>query len=564
MNNKGNILVVDDTHETLALLTKLLTDEGYSVFSADSGELALKSIEKLIPDLILLDVRMKGIGGFEVCNRIKTKKNLIDIPLIFLTAATDKNDRIKGLQLGAVDYIVKPFEKEELIARIKTHFELYSYNKLFKEQTAEQLIEKEKLLSKQNEELTILNYELEQSNHEIKNLNEEYEAINEELRQTNQQLTEAKEKAEESNRLKTAFLQNMSHEIRTPMNAIVGFSNILDRTDLSPEKRKSFTTIIINSSNQLLSIVTDILTISSIETSQEKINIEKVCINNIIVEMLSIFKNQANNQNISIYAKQHLTNKQSEIYTDKTKITQILSNLISNSLKFTHEGFVEFGYILKDNFLEFYVKDSGIGIKPEMQEKIFERFRQAEIGTRRHYGGTGLGLSISKGFIELLGGKIWVKSEINNGSIFYFTLPYKPVYEIDNSKANQKENATTVLVAEDEEYNFLFIEELLIDMHLKLIHAKNGKETVEICKSNPNINLILMDIKMPVMDGHSAAIQIKEFLPDLPIIAQSAYALQYEKEKYNGVAFDDYITKPIQEEDLKHKVMKYLDRLIIK
>jgi PAS domain S-box-containing protein len=369
----------------------------------------------------------------------------------------------------------------------------------------------------------------------------------------------AKEKAEESEILKTAFLQNMSHEIRTPLNAISGFSGMLNKPDLSEEKRKSFVSIIHNSSKQLISIVSDILTISSLEKQQEKANIDKVCINNVIGDLLAIFKLQAINQNISLNAKQQLSDKQSEIYTDKTKIIQILTNLIGNALKFTHEGLVEFGYNLKENELEFYVKDSGIGIKLEFHEKIFERFRQADKSINKLYSGTGLGLTISKAFVELLGGKIWVQSELEKGSTFYFTIPYKPVNEIDQSTLPniQNENFRTVLVAEDEECNFLYIEAVLIDLDLKLIHAKNGRETVEIFKSNPNIDLILMDIKMPIMTGYDAATIIKELKPELPIIAQSAYALEHERAKYEGI-FDDYLTKPINEDYLKQMVMKYI------
>lgn len=375
----------------------------------------------------------------------------------------------------------------------------------------------------------------------------------------------AKEKAEESDRLKTAFLQNMSHEIRTPMNAIIGFSNMLEDPDLSPEKRKSFILIIINSTYQLLSIVTDVLTISSLETKQETLNIGKVCVNSVIVELLAIFKSKAFNQNISLFAKQQLTNQQSEIYTDSTKLTQILTNLITNSLKFTHKGFIEFGYNLSTSIvpfeLEFYVKDSGIGIAEEMHETIFERFRQANLSINDSYGGTGLGLSISKGFVELLGGKIWVESDIGKGSTFYFTIPYKPVFEIEKSQVISKlnENLNTVLVAEDDEYNFLLIEELLIKMDFKLILAKNGQEAIDICHSTPNIALILMDIKMPIMDGYTAAIQIKKIFPHLPIIAQSAYALEHDREKYNETAFDDYITKPINVTKLKQLIAKYID-----
>ncbi|MDA3781371.1 MAG: ATP-binding protein [Bacteroidales bacterium] len=367
----------------------------------------------------------------------------------------------------------------------------------------------------------------------------------------------AKEQAKESNRLKTEFLQNISHEIRTPMNAIVGFSKLLDKPDLSPEKQKSYTTIIINSTNQLLTIVTDILTISSLEAKQEKISTQKVCVNSIIVELLSLYKPQAFNQNISLYSKQQLTDKQSEIYTDKTKLTQIFSYLIMNALKFTPKGFIEFGYSLKENKIEFYVKDSGIGIKKEMHDLIFERFRQADLELGSIYGGTGLGLSISKRFVELLDGKIWVQSKIDVGSTFYFTVPYKPVNENYKKEPPFNPNLKTILVAEDEEYNYLLLEEFFNDMDINLIHAKNGKEAVEICKSNSNIDLVLMDIKMPIMDGHTATKLIKECCPDLTIIAQSAYSLEHFIDKYGEMVFDDYIAKPFNENELKQIVMTH-------
>jgi PAS domain S-box-containing protein len=377
------------------------------------------------------------------------------------------------------------------------------------------------------------------------------------------ELIKAKEKAEESDKLKTAFLQNMSHEIRTPLNAISGFSGILNKPDLSEEKRKNFVSIIQSSSKQLISVVTDILTISSLETRQEKANLNKTVINKILADLHAVFNQQAISQNVSLYLKQQLNDEQSEIYTDKTKLTQLLSNLLSNALKFTHEGFVEFGYTLVETLhatsLQFYVKDSGIGIKSEFQEKIFERFRQADNSINKLYGGTGLGLSISKAFVELLGGKIWVQSEFEKGSTFYFTIPYKPVKEINinTSSAKQNEHFKTIIVAEDEEYNFLLIKELLDDYDLKLIHTKNGNETVETFKANPIIDLILMDIKMPIMTGYEAARIIKSIKPDLPIVAQTAYALQHERAQFKEI-FNDYIVKPINEDDLKQIVMKYI------
>ena len=265
------------------------------------------------------------------------------------------------------------------------------------------------------------------------------------IKETEIELRKAKEKAEESDNLKTAFLQNISHEIRTPMNAIVGFSDLLDEPDLLFDDKKKYVSIIKKSTDQLLSIISDIITISSLETKQEKLKIQKVCINNLISDLISSFKLQIKNKNISIHSNFQLNNNESEIYTDNIKVTQILSNLITNALKFTNQGNIEIGYYLKPQTfdivdteqqieLEFYVKDTGIGIKSEMLEKIFERFSQANDNINKKYGGTGLGLTISKAFTELLGGRIWVESEIDKGSVFYFSIPYNPVSEIEKTE----------------------------------------------------------------------------------------------------------------------------------
>ncbi len=238
-------------------------------------------------------------------------------------------------------------------------------------------------------------------------------------------LIKALEKAEESDKLKTAFLQNISHEIRTPLNAISGFTDLLSDPNLSPQTQSEYIQIIQNSSSRLTSIISDIITISALETNQEELRYSNVCINSIIGELNAVFEQQASQKGLILYSKRVLNEEQANVLTDRTKVTQILSNLISNSIKFTNEGFVEFGCVLKGNSLEFFVKDSGIGIEPEFHEKIFERFRQADRSINRLYGGTGLGLAISKAFVDLLGGKIWLNSEPNKGSVFYFTIPYK-------------------------------------------------------------------------------------------------------------------------------------------
>lgn len=387
-----------------------------------------------------------------------------------------------------------------------------------------------------------------------------------EKRQILQEIISAKEKAEESGRLKTEFIQNMSHEIRTPMNGILGFSELLDNPELSDEKRKRFIEIIKSSTNQLLHIIDDIMEISVLETKQIKAEENPVCLNDLLYELFSVFNIKAIKNKISLILKNGLSDQESIILTDKNKLSKVLSNLMENALKFTTEGTVELGYKLKDKEIEIFVKDSGIGIRPECQKIIFERFSQAEKDLSKKVGGLGLGLSIAKENAELLGGKISVISKPGEGAAFYVTVPYKlvnliPKIEKEEKIAAETKEKYTILVAEDEEVNFMVIE-ILLEHKLKLpctlIHAKDGLEAVELCKNNSEIELVLMDIKMPKMDGHEATRKIKDFRPNLPIIAQTAYSSLEEKEKAFLAGCNDFISKPITKDTLKAIINNYL------
>jgi signal transduction histidine kinase/CheY-like chemotaxis protein len=385
----------------------------------------------------------------------------------------------------------------------------------------------------------------------------------------NDSLKKAKDKAEESDKLKSAFLANMSHEIRTPMNAIVGFADLLSEPDLTFIRRIEFIKHINNSSNALLALINDIIDISKIEASQLGIVKRECKINKILEELYISFREiKASQYNENIELRFSSLPYEVVTLTDAIRIRQILWNLIGNALKFTEMGYVEFGCSLnQQQMLQFFVKDTGIGLSEDQIPIIFDRFRKATYANNsKLYRGAGLGLAISKSLVHLLGGEIWVTSVVDKGSIFYFTIPYQPVESNLNTsetmnKAVRKDydwQNKVILIAEDEETNYRYLEEVLRKTKVKIIWAKDGKNAVELAKMNDNINLVLMDIKMPVMNGYDATKQIKLMYQQLPVISQTAYAMAGESEKSLEAGCDDYIAKPINGQRLLAMINKYL------
>ena len=378
------------------------------------------------------------------------------------------------------------------------------------------------------------------------------------------ELNLALEKAKESDRLKSAFLANMSHEIRTPMNGILGFAEMLQKQDLNEDKRSFYANIIMNSSRQLLHIINDVLDMSIIEAGLVEIKKAPVSINVMLRELHEFFIQKSDEKQLKLTCNLSLNDELSVINTDPTKVQQVLTNFISNAIKFTKNGEVAFGYTLKDNYLEFYVSDTGIGIDKKLHHEIFERFRQVNLEYTRETIGNGLGLSITKRLVELLGGAIWLESEPNKGSTFYFTLPYQhDILNITNEyqtpilpKTMNKK--ITILLAEDEEYNRIYIEEILDDKNFTILTAENGVEAVDIAKNNPNIMFVLMDIKMPIMNGIDALKLIREFNKTVPIIALTAFSMESDKKHLLNEGFDDYVAKPIVKKDLMQILDKYV------
>ena len=353
------------------------------------------------------------------------------------------------------------------------------------------------------------------------------------------------------------------------MNGILGFINLLSDPALTDIKRKHYISIIQNSGNQLMRTMDDLLEFSKLGTKQVKTQEEETCLNNIFLELFTIFDIKAKEKNISLYIRKGLSDSLSTVLIDGSKLYNVISNLLENALKFTKEGFIEFGYNLIDSNLEIYVKDTGIGIKSSQLESIFERFSKEEKESTKNIDGLGLGLWIARANTELLGGKINVKSKKNIGTTFLVTIPYKPVLNdlkknsLTNDSTEQIEYKYTILIAEDEEINYLYLEILLknkINLNCIILHAKNGEEAFNFCKEHNEIDFVLMDLKMPKLDGFEAMKLIKDFRPNLPIIAHSAFSSIENKEKVFEIGFDDYISKPISIEVLSDVINKYTEK----
>jgi len=384
--------------------------------------------------------------------------------------------------------------------------------------------------------------------------------------ESNRQLKSAKEQAEESDRLKSAFLANMSHEIRTPMNGIMGFSMMLGDSTLPKDTHDAYVKIINSSCDQLLHIVNDIIDISKIEAGQIDLSESIFDFKELIDEVISFYAPAAREKGIKLVTEPlpGIFSDNKSIKSDRIKFRQVLDNLLSNAIKFTHTGRITFRCSVDGEFLKVEIEDTGIGIDMNLQDIVFERFRQVETSYSKKYGGTGLGLSITKAYIEKMGGVIWLSSEIGKGSVFSFKLPYKPaqndeIKDIHGLKNTHLKKNMTILVVEDEEINWLYLNEIL-KKSVKTLHAVNGKQALEYIENHPEIEMVLMDIKLPDINGLELTKIIKTKNSKIKIIAQTAFALSGDREKALDAGCTGYITKPVNKEDLLNLISLYSEK----
>ena len=531
------IIIVDDNSANLTAC-KYILKPYYDVFTVSSVTKMFELLEHILPNLILLDVELPDIDGYEAAKRLKNDDRYKAIPIIFLSARIDSNSEVIGLNMGALDYIHKPIISELLLRRIEMHITLNEYQKILEERNRSI----EELLDLKTKEII------------------------------QRQLAEAE--AYKASRAKSEFLSRMSHEIRTPLNAIIGMLSLVKETN-DPQKIKNYIEKADGASHHLLALINDILDMSKIEADKFELasvnfSPEKMLANIITVANVRV---EAKHQKLIVDLDNNIP---ARLFGDELRLSQVITNLLTNAVKFTPEEGTIALHIKKTEeagdeiTLRIEVVDNGIGISEEQQSRLFNSFEQADSSISNKFGGTGLGLAISKRIVELMGGKIWIESELGKGAKFIFTIIVKKGQEQETEttineteKSHYDFSGWTILTIEDNEINREIFAGILEKTGISIDFAENGEIGVSMFKKNPDkYSLIMMDCQMPVMNGYDATRIIRGLdtakAKDIPIIAMTANVFQEDVQKCIAVGMNAHVGKPIEPDILFRIIKKHL------
>ncbi len=540
-NITETILIVDDTQSVSDFIQYVLEERGYRTITANNGTQGMVMALEYRPDLILLDIMLPDVDGYAICSQLKADRKTRDIPVIFLSALNSQFDKIKAFKCGAVDFVTKPIQIEELTARVKSHLTISTLNRALQSSKKDL----ETLVQERTKEL-------EESNKKLVELNSR-------LEKTVGDYRIAQEKAAGEDEFRTKLLSKLSHEILNDTNIIVGFSELIKATD-DRDRQHEYADCITDSAGSLVSAITTVQEYNNAITGKCAVDIQRVNVCSALQCVCQKYADRARRRNIEIVVNNENSDT-TEIFTDEAMLVSILTKLVGNSLKFSEKGPIEIGASSSGSSAVFYVRDTGIGISGDLLGDVLEPFVRGPKTCDNSSKGLGLGLAIVKAYVKKLNGELWFDSSPGVGTIFYFSLPTSSNGIIDaDSLAAMRFDGTSVLVGEDEDVSFVLLNEILRKYGVKALRAKTGKELFELYRQNPDISLVISNLKLPMMSGTEAMKLIRKMSPSIVTVAHIPYFSAEDKRAFADSGCDSYIDRPANEMQVRELLSKYLLR----